>query len=143
MKKSMRTGRTGGRRSRGMLSAAAHFEALEARQLLSGGDEHEHTFAGFLPPTHRLWNAGGYLSQPAPGQPLGVALSYLRQQASALNLRAEDLADVRVTDQYADIDTGVTHIYLRQLRDGLEITNANLNVNVARDGRIISVKRLP
>ena len=35
--------------------------------------------------------------------------------------------------------TGATHIYLRQRYRGLPVYNAQLHVNVNRDGRIISV----
>jgi hypothetical protein len=44
-----------------------------------------------------------------------------------------------VTDRYTDADTGVTHVYLRQRYRGIEVYDANINVNVARDGSIISL----
>lgn len=39
-------------------------------------------------------------------------------------------------DSYED-DTGVTHIYIRQLVNGLEVADANINMNI-KDGRLLS-----
>ena len=38
-----------------------------------------------------------------------------------------------------DADSGITHIYLRQRFNGLEVANADLVVNVMRDGRVLNV----
>ena len=40
-------------------------------------------------------------------------------------------------DSYHDERTGVTHIYFRQLINGIEVTDANINVNI-KDGKVIS-----
>jgi len=121
-------------------------EQLEARQLLSaaplitGGDDPE-TFdsLGYLPPQQTLFNASGLLSPAAPGKPLVVARQFLKQNAGELGLGPADLANVAVTDQYTDADTGTTHIYLRQKLNGLQIVNANLSIHLTRDNRVIFV----
>ena len=80
-----------------------------------------------------------FLTGPRAGAPRDIALDYVRQNAGALGLGAKDVGEVIVTDQYTSAHTGVTHIYLRQSHEGIEVVDANMNVNVARDGRIINL----
>lgn len=40
-------------------------------------------------------------------------------------------------DSYTDPNTGVTHVYVRQMMHGLEVVNGDINVNI-RNGRILS-----
>src|SRR6185436_371126 len=80
-----------------------------------------------------------FLTGPAPGLPLDIALAYLSRKAPELGLTAADIQDFVVTDQYTSGHNGVTHIYLRQRYEGIEVVNANINVNVAADGSIISL----
>ncbi|TFK39018.1 Fungalysin metallopeptidase-domain-containing protein [Crucibulum laeve] len=40
-------------------------------------------------------------------------------------------------DSYTDANTGVTHVYLRQIANGLEVVDGNININV-KDGVVIS-----
>jgi extracellular elastinolytic metalloproteinase len=71
--------------------------------------------------------------------PAGVrALQYLRDHAASLQVSADDLADVAVTNETVSEHTGVTHVYLRQRHEGIEISGADITVNVARDGSILS-----
>lgn len=39
---------------------------------------------------------------------------------------------------YTDSRTGVTHIFARQLLNGLEVSDGDINLNIDRDGRIMS-----
>jgi len=41
-------------------------------------------------------------------------------------------------DTYTDSRTGVTHVYARQLLNGLEVSDGDINLNIDRDGRVIS-----
>ncbi|KAI8873389.1 hypothetical protein GQ42DRAFT_166395 [Ramicandelaber brevisporus] len=43
-----------------------------------------------------------------------------------------------VSSSHTTEDIGVTHIYLRQLVNGLEIANADMNINVDKNGKVIS-----
>jgi extracellular elastinolytic metalloproteinase len=80
-----------------------------------------------------------FVTGPRAGSPQAIAVGHIRTHAKALGLRAADVADMVVTDRYTDADTGVTHVYLRQRYQGIEVFDANINVNVARDGSIISL----
>lgn len=84
-------------------------------------------------------NPIGYLSGPAAGDPLDIALSYLRQNRQRLGLTADDLADIVVKDRYVSRHNGVTHLYLRQRLAGVEVFNGDININIDRDGRVINL----
>ncbi len=86
-------------------------------------------------------NPGGvvFLSGAKQGQPLEIALAYIQDHKGDLNLTAADLSDYAVTDQYTSKHNGVTHIYLRQRYQGIEVSSANININVARNGSIINL----
>jgi hypothetical protein len=73
------------------------------------------------------------------GSPFDVAMAYLTSHAADLRLSAAEIRSSVVTDEYRSPDLGVTHIYFRQQENGLPIVNANLNINVTDDGRVLSV----
>jgi hypothetical protein len=95
--------------------------------------------ANALPQNSTLGEPGVFLTGPNDGEPLTIALDYIRENAEALGLSSDDLADLVVTDQYTSQHNGVTHIYLRQRVNGLELFGSSLNINIARDGSIINV----
>ncbi len=113
-------------------------ETLEERSLLSvvGAGE---LASQYLPPRINLSNPGDYLTGPASGAPLDIAMDYLSSHADQMGLTANDVRNSVVTDQYSDSRTGMTHIYLQQQLNGIPIVNARINVNVAADGRILNV----
>jgi hypothetical protein len=86
-----------------------------------------------------LFKPGGFLTAPAKGDPLDIALAYIRGHTAQLGLVADDLADFVVSDRYVSAHNGLTHLYLRQRLDGVEVFNGDINVNVTRDGRILNV----
>lgn len=67
-----------------------------------------------------------------------VALAHIHQQRSALGLTEADVQAVAVSDSYASQHTGVTHVYLIQRVDGIDVYGAVANVNVGRDGAVLS-----
>src|SRR5438045_3385123 len=93
----------------------------------------------YVPPQTTLQKTGQFLSPAKAGASLKIAQDFLTAHAGDLGLLPGDLSSAIVTDQYTDADSGVTHIYLRQVYNGLPVINGNLGVNVARDGRIINV----
>ncbi|KAI9227250.1 MAG: Fungalysin metallopeptidase-domain-containing protein [Piptocephalis tieghemiana] len=64
---------------------------------------------------------------------LSKALAYAERQ---LGLTAEQYV---VKRHYRTDHLGVTHVYLRQLINGLEVVNGDANINVDRHGRILSM----
>src|SRR4051794_3755968 len=72
-----------------------------------------------------LHNPGSFLTGPSQGDALDIALAYIRSRSADLGLTVDDLTDVVVTDRYVSRHNGVTHIYLRQRLDGIEVFDAN------------------
>ena len=87
--------------------------------------------------------AGGetprYLTGPQTGSARELALAYLGQQGQRLGVTDRNLPSLVVIREYTSQHNGVTHVYLRQHLDGLEVAGADVSVNVARDGSIINV----
>jgi extracellular elastinolytic metalloproteinase len=83
-----------------------------------------------------------YLTGPNPGAPLDVALAYVRANLAVLGLSPADIAEFEVTDSVVSKQGGATHIYLRQLFQGVPVLNGQLHINVNRDGRILSLNNL-
>lgn len=105
-----------------------------------GHAEHEHAEVDFyLPTQYRLAGAGEFLTGPAAGDPFQIASDYLVSHAAELGLSASDLVSFVVSSQYTDQPSGITHIYLQQTHDGLEVMNADLSINVTARGEIINV----
>ncbi|MCI0580726.1 MAG: M36 family metallopeptidase [Chloroflexi bacterium] len=88
--------------------------------------------AGAANPVH-------FLTGPANGDPLEIALAYLNSHYDELGLARADVADIVVSDIYTSDHNGTTHIYLQQRYQGVEVYNALINVNVAADGSIINL----
>ena len=86
-----------------------------------------------------LTSQRGYLTDKASGAPMTLAMNFVRNNIAALGLEAGDLQGYTVTDVVHSQVTGATHIYLQQRYRGIPVYNAQLQVNVNRDGRIISV----
>jgi hypothetical protein len=99
-----------------------------------------------------LNNMTGYLSsivEPAPQQlggdceicsdPLAVAMDFVTEHRILLGLSLEDLASYQVTDEVYTEIAKAHHLYLRQVYQGLALYNAQLQVNLADDCRVLSI----
>jgi len=75
-------------------------------------------------------------SRPSDAQATEIALDHLRAAAAELGLEPADVADVAVTDVVPTAHNGVTHVYLRQRVNGLEIDGAEMGIHIDRRGRI-------
>ncbi|KAG0276017.1 Fungalysin/Thermolysin Extracellular metalloproteinase 5 [Linnemannia exigua] len=62
--------------------------------------------------------------------PAKAATDFVEQQLTS--------SDYIVKNAYTSKHNGVTHVYLRQVVDGLEVVNGDINVNVDRNGHVIS-----
>ncbi|MGH3016073.1 MAG: M36 family metallopeptidase, partial [Gaiellaceae bacterium] len=73
------------------------------------------------------------------GDPLGIALSYVRANTAELGIAGADVADLFVRSQSTSRHNGVTHVNLNQRFRGLEVFGGHATVNVAADGRVVFV----
>ena len=67
------------------------------------------------------------------------ALDFVRDNLDLLGLVPADLDDYEVTDTVVSRVSRSTHLYLRQRALGLPLYNGQLQINLDRDGRILSV----
>jgi extracellular elastinolytic metalloproteinase len=74
---------------------------------------------------------------PAPDA-TKAALAHAQKNAASFGISAADVSDVAVVRSMTSAHTGVTHVSLQQRYRGIEVWNAIITVNVARDGRILS-----
>jgi hypothetical protein len=107
-------------------------DALETRVMLSDGA------APYILPGVFLSNGEAGLTAPRNANAYSIALDYLRRHAQDFGVSQADVGSPIITDLYTSTDTGITHLYLRQSYGGYEISNANVNFNIAADGRIES-----
>ena len=70
---------------------------------------------------------------------LAAATNYLEANAASMGLTLDDVQNFEVTSQHSSNHNGVTHIYLRQTYQGLQIVDSDINLNVGADGSILSV----
>ncbi len=71
--------------------------------------------------------------------PVEVAKRHVRDHRAALGLRPGDIADFVVSDAYRTADNRLTHVWLRQRLEGIDVVNGLMNVNVAASGRVVGV----
>ena len=82
----------------------------------------------------------GYLSGPHPGaRPEELAIQVARGLRDVLGLTRRDLRHYEITDVVPSRLTGATHVYFRQTHRGVPVYHGMLQVNVNREGRILSV----
>lgn len=71
------------------------------------------------------------LKARANADPITIATEHVQKLAPGTSYRL-------VSDHYTDEDTGLTHVYFIQQFNGIDIENTQINVNVQRDGSILS-----
>ncbi|MCK8500538.1 M36 family metallopeptidase [Myxococcus fulvus] len=86
-----------------------------------------------------LVNPVGALTGPSSGDPMSIALDFVQKHHEALGLSLNDVSTFEVTDRVYSEVSGATHLYLRQTFKGLPVYNAQLQVNVAKDGSVLGV----
>jgi extracellular elastinolytic metalloproteinase len=67
------------------------------------------------------------------------AKNYLQKHISDWELQPADLSDLVVTDAYQSAHNGAYHVYFRQRFQGIEILDANIQVHLLKNLRVIKV----
>ena len=93
----------------------------------------------FTGATRSLWNVGGFLTAPDARDPAAIAADFIAAHVLVLGLEPADIVDYALTDRVYSSVSGVTHLYYQQQLGGVPVYNAQLHVNVAADGRVLSV----
>ena len=69
---------------------------------------------------------------------LKTALTYLETQKENLNLTSDDIEEYEVSDLYTSKHNGVTHIYLNQKHQNIEVNKAIFNINILQYGKVLN-----
>src|SRR5687768_13899234 len=93
---------------------------------------------GYKRPTIKRGSPGRPLTGPAAGRPVDLAANYLREHGNDADLTDADVADLVVTSETKSKHNGISHVYLRQRVDGLEVFGADSNFNVGANGALLS-----
>jgi hypothetical protein len=81
----------------------------------------------------------GLSSAIAFGQsPTDVARNYVQKTFNSLGLTGSDINEFEVSSSVFSKHNGVTHVYFQQRYRGIAVYNGILNVNVDRNGNVIS-----
>ena len=80
-----------------------------------------------------------YLTEASPDPARVIAERFVENSAAEFGLTPADLTDYVVRDEYVSKHNGVTHLYIRQRLNGIEVVNGDININVDRNGRVFSV----
>ncbi|MEM7352993.1 MAG: M36 family metallopeptidase [Acidobacteriota bacterium] len=78
-------------------------------------------------------------SQKSTADPLEIARDYIRQIPQKSQMVDDDLAEMKVLKRFTSKHNGVTHLYFAQRLNGLEVANAQISINIHRDGRVINM----
>lgn len=82
---------------------------------------------------------GSTLSAMDENDALSVARDHLESKAQSLQLSAADLSTMAVKNHYVSKHNGVTHIYLRQMHNDLEVIGGELSIHLAANGSVIKL----
>jgi extracellular elastinolytic metalloproteinase len=69
--------------------------------------------------------------------PSVIALNYLKENAKNWQLSKTDISEATVQQVYKTDHNGVTHVWLIQRRDGIEVFNGLVNVNILPSGEVV------
>ena len=60
-------------------------------------------------------------------------MDFLTTNAAMLGMSAKDISSLEVTDRVYSKLTGTTHIFMRQVHEGLPVYNSQMQVNLDRE----------
>ncbi|KAG6890177.1 hypothetical protein C0995_010882 [Termitomyces sp. Mi166 len=105
---------------------------LRRRKTLGFGPEHPN--AVFHSSPYDI-QTNGFLPMNPDADPFEVADRFVKD---ILGTKLTESMSYRIRkDSYTDSNTGVTHVYVRQVVNGLEVTNGDININI-RHGIVLS-----
>lgn len=67
-----------------------------------------------------------------------IAFNYIQNQRNNYGLSQQDVADIQLLSETSSAHNGVTHLYFRQGVQGIGIEDAVANMNISREGKVIS-----
>lgn len=118
----------------GVLGHSGHRDQVPGRARKSLGFGPVHPHAKYHSNPYQIVT-NGFMPLSADSDPLEVAAHFV-EDVLAGQLSESRSYKIR-KDSYTDQRTGITHVYIRQLINGLQVVDGDMNVNV-KDGMILS-----
>lgn len=113
----------------------AQIEVMEPRVVLSAASVAAKEFGDQA----NAFLTGGIQSAPSTDAPAEIAKRAVAGQAAALGITAADATSFRVTSTTTSKSSGLTHVYLRQQLNGIDVDGGDANVSIMKDGRVLSM----
>ncbi|PFH49527.1 hypothetical protein AMATHDRAFT_62981 [Amanita thiersii Skay4041] len=110
-------------------------DSVRRRKTLGFGPEHPH--AVFKSSPYQIQVNNGFVPLPPTADPLDIARHFIQDQLAGDNSVDGSKTFVIRKDSYTDKNTGVTHVYARQVVNGIEVVDGDMNINV-KDGVVLS-----
>lgn len=85
-----------------------------------------------------LFLSNSVIATQVTSDALSTAMAHLKKNLPSLGITEQDLTNAIVKDLYTSKKSGITHVYLRQTHLGLEIFNAQIAVNIGKDGTVLN-----
>jgi len=76
--------------------------------------------------------------EAASGTATDAAHGYIQQHKKDFGLTDADVGEYSVSSEVASAHNGITHVYVQQRYRGIDVYNGILNVNVRKDGSVLS-----
>ena len=87
----------------------------------------------------RVWSLQDTLSAPSRDDAEVIARRFLNNNADLLRLAGDEVAALQVARRYQDAHNGLTHLWLQQQIDGIEVFQGDLAFHLARTGEIVAL----
>ncbi len=111
---------------------SSHSSPTRLRKSLGFGPVHPHAVYHSSP--YQI-TTNGFLPSALIEDPFEVAKLFIED---ILANQLSDTSSYRIRkDSYTDKNTGITHVYVRQIVNGLEVVDGDININI-KDGLVIS-----
>jgi extracellular elastinolytic metalloproteinase len=89
--------------------------------------------------TRTLMSTNGFLTEATAGDAKSISQNFAKGNLALFGLQPSDLADMEITDLVPAGVGGTTNIWYRQRHLGLPVYNGQLQFNIVKDGRIVSI----
>jgi extracellular elastinolytic metalloproteinase len=66
-----------------------------------------------------------------------IAINYIRDHPALFELNSGDVADVRLIDENTDDKTGISHVYLSQFYNGINVYNAVAGIHINSHNEVV------
>lgn len=70
---------------------------------------------------------------------VNIAIQHLEKNHKEIHLTKDDISNYEISDLYTSKHNGVTHVYLQQHLENINIRNAIININILPNGKVLNM----